>query len=421
MRPYLEAVNVSFAYHEGESVLSGVTFALERGDFVGVLGPNGSGKTTLIHLLARLLPVAEGTVFLEGRDIATFPRRLFARKVAVVFQEIPGRLDLPCFDVVMMGRIPYLSRFRKETKADEEAVLWAMDVTATLPFAEEPFSELSGGEKQRVLIARALAQKPELLLLDEPTSHLDVAHELEILNILQGLVRLGITVVAVFHDVNLVARFCEKALLLKKGLLCSFGKVEDVLHEATLEELFGVPFGKVPHPLSARPIFIPLGKRVLKERRRRIHLVCGGGSGIPIMRLLSEEGFSVSVGVVNRFDSDEEMAERLGFTVVREKPFSPIGEEALREALELARGADAVIVAPTFWGWGNVANLDLALQLREEGKPVFVFAEALRKEQDYTGGEAQRKLSELCARGAEVVHHLRELLQALERRLWYNA
>lgn len=411
MKPYLEVLRVSFAYRNGEEVVSDISFALERGDFVGVLGPNGSGKTTLLHLMARLLVPQKGTIRLEGRDIRTFSRGALARKVAVVFQEVPGNIELPCFDVVMMGRIPYLSRFRRETKEDEEAVRWAMEVTATLPFAEEPFRELSGGERQRVLIARALAQKPELLLLDEPTSHLDVAHELEILEILQALTRMGITVFAVFHDVNCVAQFCGKALLLKMGYLLQFGEVNEVLSETSLEELFGVPFAKVVHPFAPSPLFVPLQKPRVRGQRGRVHLICGGGTGAPIMRLLYEAGFSVSVGVVNKFDSDEEVASRLGFPIVREKPFSPLSEEALREAFVLAQEAEYVVIAPTFWGRGNVRNLDLALALQKAGKRVFVLAEALREDHDYTGGEAREKLCALLEGGGVVVDHVRVLLR----------
>ncbi|MBC7216800.1 MAG: ABC transporter ATP-binding protein [Candidatus Caldatribacterium sp.] len=411
MKPYLEVQGVSFAYRDGEEVLSGISFSLERGDFVGVLGPNGSGKTTLLYLLARLLIPQKGAIFLEGRDIRTFPRRLFARKVAVVFQEVPGNVDLPSSDIVMMGRIPYLSRFQKETRADEEAVTWAMEVTSTLAFAEEPLSELSGGERQRVLIARALAQKPELLLLDEPTSHLDVAHELEILGILKNLTRMGITVFAIFHDVNLVAQFCEKALLLKAGYLLRFGKVSEVLSEASLEELFGVPFVEVANPFAFRSLFLPLQRPGRERKKKQVHLICGGGSGLAVMRLLYEEGFSVSVGVVNRFDSDEEMAERLGFQVVREKPFSPLSDDALREALTLARESDFVVIAPTFWGWGNVRNLDLALALQREGKRILIFSDALKEDRDYTGGEARGKLCSLLEGGGVVVDHPRALLR----------
>lgn len=411
MKPYLEVSGVSFAYRNGEAVLSDVSFSLERGDFVGVLGPNGSGKTTLLLVLARLLFPQRGKVLLEGKDIWAFPRRMFARKVAVVFQEVPGNITLPCADVVMMGRMPYLSRFEREKKEDEDAVAWAMEVTATLPFAEEPFCELSGGERQRVLIARALAQKPELLLLDEPTSHLDVAHELEILGILKNLSASGITIVSVFHDVNCVAQFCERAILLKAGYVLRFGKVSEVLSEASLAELFGVPFVEVVHPFSLRSLFVPLGEEGRGRKRGRVHLICGGGSGGNLMRLFYEAGFSVSVGVVNTLDSDEVMASRLGFSVVREKPFSPVSEEALQEALALAREAQWVVIAPTFWGWGNVRNLDLALALQREGKTVFIVAEALQGDRDYTGGEARKKLQVLLEGGGVVVEHARALLR----------
>ncbi|MCS7242902.1 ABC transporter ATP-binding protein [Candidatus Caldatribacterium sp.] len=411
MRPYLEVLEVSFAYRNGEEVVSDVSFTLERGDFVGVLGPNGSGKTTLLHLMARLLLPQKGKICLEGKDIRTFSRNALAQKVAVVFQEVPGGITLSCFDVVMMGRIPYLPRFRRETREDEEAVLWAMEMTATLPFADEPFGELSGGERQRVLIARALAQKPELLLLDEPTSHLDVAHELGILEILRNLTHMGITVVSVFHDVNCVAQFCGKVLLLKNGYLLRFGTVDEVLSEGSLEELFGVPFVEVAHPFMPRPLFVPLRGPQVRGRRGRVHLVCGGGSGAPIMRLLYEAGFSVSVGVVNQFDTDEEVANRLGFRVVLEKPFSPLSEEALQEAFVLAQEAEYVVVAPTFWGWGNVRNLDLVLALQRGGKRVLIFAEALKEDRDYTGGEARGKLRALLEGGGTVVDHPKALLR----------
>lgn len=416
MTPYLELRNVSFSYHPGEQVISGMSFSLEQGDFVGILGPNGSGKTTLLHLIARLLPPDEGAILLEGKRIESFSRRSFAQRVAVVFQEAPGRLDLSCFEVVMMGRIPYLSRWQREKKVDEEAVEWAMQVTSTLPFAEEPFSELSGGEKQRVLIARALAQKPELLLLDEPTSHLDVVHQMEILSILRELVRMGITVLGVFHDVNLVSQFCDKALFLKAGFLLRFGLIGEVMQEEFLQELFGVSFSETTHPYSFRPFFMPLWGERTKRRRATIHVIGGGGSGIPIIRLLLEGGFSVSVGVVNEFDSDEVMATCLGLPVIREKPFSPVGEEAFEKALELVRRVQALVVTPTFWGWGNVRNLDLALSLCKEGKPVFLFQECFREDRDYTQGEAKKKLEELIGCGAEVLDHPRALLLALSKK-----
>ncbi|MGQ9623388.1 MAG: ABC transporter ATP-binding protein [Candidatus Caldatribacteriaceae bacterium] len=416
MTPYLELRNVSFSYHLGERVISGVNFSLERGDFVGILGPNGSGKTTLLHLVARLLSPDEGAILLEGKGIESFSRRSFARRVAVVFQEAPGHLDLSSFEVVMMGRIPYLSRWQRETRVDEEAVEWAMRVTSTLPFAEEPFGELSGGERQRVLIARALAQRPELLLLDEPTSHLDVVHQMEILSILRELVRMGITILGVFHDVNLVSQFCDKALFLKAGFLLRFGPVEEVMQEEFLQELFGVSFLETTHPYSFRSFFMPLWRKEGEREKALIHVIGGGGSGTPIVRLLLEGGFSVSVGVVNEFDSDEVVATRLGLLVIREKPFSPIGEGTFQMALELARRAQVLVVAPTFWGWGNVRNLDLALFLCREGKPVFLFRECFREDRDYTQGEAKKKLEELVEHGAEVLDHPRALLLALSRR-----
>lgn len=413
MSRYLLVENLGFRY-DTVKVLRNVNFALEKGAFMGIIGPNGSGKSTLLYLLAGILPLQEGQIVLSGQDLRRYSRVEWARKVAIVFQEIPPRINLSCLEVVMMGRFPHLRKWRRESEDDERAVQWAMEVTHTWLFAERNFSELSGGEKQRVMIARALAQEPELLLLDEPTSHLDVLHQLEVMRILLHLREQGITVLGVFHDVNAVAQFCHEVLLLKRGSVLEFGPVERVMTREKITELLGVEFLESTHPVSLRPFFMPLEIRKKEPKGIQVHLICGGGQGVPFMKRLLEEGFSLSVGIVNRLDSDEEFAIRCRIPVVQEAPFSSFARETLQKAQELARNAHFVLVVPTYWGQGNLLNLELAHTLLKEGKRVFLFKAGFDSRFDYTGGEAIAQLVALQKHGAQVVEDVDEFLAVVQ-------
>ncbi|MGQ9472767.1 MAG: ABC transporter ATP-binding protein [Candidatus Caldatribacteriaceae bacterium] len=410
---YLWVDAIQFSYEENK-VLQGVGFHLEKGAFLGIIGPNGSGKSTLLQLLAGVLPLSKGEISLDGKSVRACSCMEWARKVAIVFQEIPSHLHLPCFEVVAMGRFPHLDRWHGEQEKDTQIVQWAMEITHTLSFAERYFSELSGGEKQRVMLARALAQEPKILLLDEPTSHLDILHQLEVMKILEDLREKGMTIVGVFHDVNVVSQFCLQVLLLKKGSVLGFGTVEEVLTKENIIELLEVEFLESTHPLSSRPFFIPLKSRRKPSKELSVHLICGGGRGIPFMKRLLEEGFNMSVGIVNQLDSDEEYATWFRLPVAREVPFSPFGPKAFQEAQELAEKAHFVLVIPTFWGQGNLPNLDLALLLLQRGKRVFLFREAMNPQFDYTGGKAMEKLQALQGRGAQVIENIDDFLSAVQ-------
>ncbi len=413
MKEYLQVKDLSFSYSQ-RKVLDKLTFSVKKGELVGIAGPNGAGKSTLLHLLAGLIAPERGEIIIGGKEARFLSRRMWSKKVAVVFQEVPQNLELTSQEVVSMGRLPHLGRWQREREIDEEKVFWAMKITSTTVFSDRRFSELSGGEKQRVMIARALAQEPELLLLDEPTSHLDVLHQLEIMDILLELRAGGVAIVSVFHDLNLVSQFCDKALLLREGRMLSFGRVEEVMKAEEVAKLSGVEFLETTHPFSLRPFFMPLRKIKNEVFRGKIHLICGGGSGSPLMRELLEAGFYLSLGVINQLDSDEELARKLGIPVVQEKPFSPFSPSTMEEAYRLAQKADFVVIAPTYWGRGNLPNLDLAERLVRENKVVLILEEALDSRFDYTGGEAQKKLEKIIEEGGRVVKDLSHLLLFLE-------
>src|SRR3989304_1290639 len=199
-------------------VLEDVSLSVKEGDFVGILGPNGSGKTTLLKSISRTLKPHRGAILLNKADIYSLKSVEVAKQLAVVPQDSNIGFSFAALDVVLMGRNPHMTRFQLESTKDIAVAKRVMTLTNTWHLAERPINELSGGEKQRVIIARALAQEPKILLLDEPMTHLDIINQLEIMDLVKDLCsKQGLMVLAVFHDLNLAARYCTSAIMLKKG------------------------------------------------------------------------------------------------------------------------------------------------------------------------------------------------------------
>ncbi|HID55026.1 TPA: heme ABC transporter ATP-binding protein [Candidatus Poribacteria bacterium] len=250
--------NLSFGY-EKEQIIKGLSFDVEDGEILGIIGPNGSGKTTLLRLLSGVLHPWSGRVKFKGRDLRRMRRREIARKVAVVPQQNLIIFPFTVREIVLMGRAPYLGMFQNESKRDFEIAERAMDYTDTLRLAHKPVDELSGGELQRVIIARALAQEPEVMLLDEPTSHLDLKHQMEIFNLIKRLnFEEGMTFVLVLHDLNLAGEYCDRLLLLKEGRSYKMGKPDEVLTAETIRETYGVDALVTRNPITSAPHVIPL-------------------------------------------------------------------------------------------------------------------------------------------------------------------
>ncbi|MEW6283056.1 MAG: ABC transporter ATP-binding protein [Candidatus Eremiobacterota bacterium] len=231
----IEVRDVAFAYGR-RSALKGISLSVRPGEFLGVLGPNGSGKSTLLRLMAGLLQPASGRVTLEGTDLSRIPRRELAGRLAFVPQRVDFVFPFTAGELVMMGRYARMQGPGLDESPHREAVRQAMQRTGVEDLAGRRVTELSGGEAQRVRVAQALAQEAELLLLDEPNSHLDVNHQLELMELLCGL---GRTVVASLHDLNLASLYCDRLVLLQAGSLAVHGPPAEVLTEDTLERTFG--------------------------------------------------------------------------------------------------------------------------------------------------------------------------------------
>jgi iron complex transport system ATP-binding protein len=235
----VQVSNVTFAYG-AQAVLRDVSFSVAAGELVALCGPNGAGKSTLLRLLLGLHAPSAGAVTLAGTPVAALSRRQIARHAALLPQDAPADVPLSVREAVALGRLPHLGRLRAETSADAEAVARALAATDTTGLAERPIAELSGGERHRVHLARALAQEAPLLLLDEPIAGLDVAHQLAAMDLLRAPADGGRAVVVALHDLALAARRCDRMLLLAGGALCADARPADVLTRETLARVFGV-------------------------------------------------------------------------------------------------------------------------------------------------------------------------------------
>jgi iron complex transport system ATP-binding protein len=259
--PLLHADAVTFAYPGGPAVLSGVGVQLAAGSLTGIIGPNGSGKTTLLRMLSGLIEPQAGSVRLDGKPLRSLPRAGVARRMALVPQETHLAFEYTVLEMATMGRYPHLGRFEIEGPADLAIARDALRATGTVHLEDRLFNTLSGGEKQRVVIAGALAQDPEILLLDEPTASLDLAYQLEIRTLLRTLHQeRGLTIVVSTHDLNLAAALCRDLVLLSRGQVLASGPTSEILSTSSIRTLYGVDV-EVAHNASAGHLtVVPVGR-----------------------------------------------------------------------------------------------------------------------------------------------------------------
>jgi iron complex transport system ATP-binding protein len=254
----LEARELSFAFEPGHPVLEQVSFALMAGELLAVLGPNGSGKSTLLRILSRVLKPGSGQVMVLSRPLESFSRKELAQKIAVIPQSSVIEFPYRVLEVVLMGRSPYLGRFQLEGKRDLEIARQALLMTDCLELAERGMEEISGGERQRVILARGLAQEPEILLADEPFTHLDLHHQVRFLGLLSALRKArSISVLFTTHDLNLAGIFADRILLLEGGKVAALGTPEQVLDPELVSRIYRVRLKLVPQIFEKRPLLVP--------------------------------------------------------------------------------------------------------------------------------------------------------------------
>lgn len=259
----LQIERLDFSYLNGR-VLHDINLSVTPGEMVGLLGPNGSGKTTLMKLVSGILKPDRGTIRLGGQDLSHLPRKYIASRIAVAPQQFHIPFAFTVSEVVMLGRIPFIKTFTGETAADRQAAATAMEQTGASHIAHRRFDELSGGERQKAILAMALAQQPRLLLLDEPVVHLDISHQIETLELVRNLnIEQKITVIAAMHDLNLASLYFDRLILLDQGRVYAQGTPAQVLTEERIREVYAASVRVEPHPATGVPhiIIMPGGNK----------------------------------------------------------------------------------------------------------------------------------------------------------------
>jgi len=421
--------NLSAGYGD-VSVLHDVSLELGASEFTAVIGPNGSGKTTLLRAMSRIPMTTTGDILLDGKDIHSIPAREFATRVAVVPQDTLIAFDFSVLEIVLMGRSPRLGRFAIEGARDTQIALDALERTGTAHLRDRQINALSGGERQRVLVARALAQEPEALLLDEPTSHLDISFQFEIMDLIKSLNReRGMTVLAILHDLNLASQYCDRLIMIGQGRVQADGSPEEVITADNIRRVYGAEVWVRRHPATSRPYviagvkrFVGPGHAVPDARVERdmlsrtiVHVIGGGGTAAPVLAKLTRRGYSLTCGVLNEGDADQEVAEALDIPHVSQPVFAQTTPELLNKHRELMRAADVVVLTDVPVGHGNLPNVEVALEAAREGKPVIVLKPDLISERDFTEGKATELVGEMLSLGAMSAAAVDDVVRAAEK------
>jgi iron complex transport system ATP-binding protein len=262
----LEIRSVTFGYDKDKPAVENVSLNVAAGEFLGIIGPNGAGKTTLFKLISCVIKPQTGEIILNGKAACSYPRKEFAKIVAVLPQFIETFFPLTVEEFVSLGRFPYTSRFEPLSEFDRKSIEESMKVTETDHLKTRQLFQLSGGERQRALLAQALAQDPEILLLDEPTTHLDIAHQVEMLDLIKALNRdKGLTVVTVLHDLNLAGEYCENIVMMNGGKVELKGSPAQVLTYENIEKVYKTVVVVKSNPVSKRPHVFLVSKENLKS------------------------------------------------------------------------------------------------------------------------------------------------------------
>ncbi len=357
---YVSAEHMTVGY-DGKPLIENIEIGVRRGEILTLIGPNGSGKSTILKSIIKELKLIAGTVVLDGHDMAALKERDIAKKLAIVMTErIRGEL-MSCWDVAATGRYPYTGRLGILTKEDRAIVDAAIRTVHAEDFKERPFNRISDGQRQRILLARAIAQQPEVIVLDEPTSFLDVKHKLELLDVLKTMVReQNVAVIMSLHELDLAEKISDRVVCVANNRIDRCGTPEEIFRDDYISALYGMEtgsfnalFGSVELPaVSGEP---------------KVFVIGGGGSGVPAYRALQRAGVPFAAGILPESDLDFPVAKALAAELVSVPAFSAINEATERAAaarmLSIGR---AVSTVPAF-GETNAANRRLYDEARAAG------------------------------------------------------
>ena len=355
---YFQMKDLSVGYN-GNSLIRDINIGINKGEIVTLIGPNGSGKSTILKSITRQLKVVGGNVFFDNTSLLKLPYKELASKMAVVLTDRIKTELMTCHDIVATGRYPYTGRLGILTQEDERLVEEAMQAVHAQELGNRDFNAISDGQKQRVLLARAICQDPDVIVLDEPTSFLDVKYKLELLSILERMARQKkITVIMSLHEIDLAQKISEKVVCVKGDRIAGFGNPEEIFTEEKIRELYGIDNGYYDPCFGS----VELPKVVGKPE---VFVLSSCGTGIPVYRKLQKAGIPFAAGILYPGECDYQLARLLASEIISEEPYEPISCETYRKALEMMEQCKKVINAGVKTGKMNQKAGEL-LKIAEE-------------------------------------------------------
>lgn len=334
---YFHMDNLSVGYNR-KALIHDICIGIKKGEIVTLIGPNGSGKSTILKSITRQQQIIGGKVYFDNQNLLSFTFRDLSTRMAVVLTERMKPELMTCHDIVATGRYPYTGRLGILTREDEEKVEEAMKAVHAEALGSRDFNNISDGQRQRVLLARAICQEPDIIILDEPTSFLDIKHKLDLLSILRDMAKKKqITVIMSLHEIDLAQKIADKIICVKGDTISHFGKPEEIFEENMIRELYEINNGFFD------PLFgsIELPK---PEGEAKTFVICGNGTGIPVFRQLQKVHTPFIAGVLYTNDVDYRLARLLADQVITEKPFMEISGETFQKALKAMESCDRVSV-----------------------------------------------------------------------------
>lgn len=358
-KPYFQAEQMSVGYQR-HLVVQNIEITLNQGEILTLIGPNGAGKSTVLKSIARQIEMLGGSIYLDQNELNRMSGQELSKKMAVVMTSKLRSEKMTCEDVVSTGRYPYTGRFGILSSDDKKVVKEAMDLVWVTPIKDLDFTRISDGQRQRVMLARAICQEPQILILDEPTSYLDIKYKLEFLSILQQMKRKKkLTVIMSLHELDLAERISDKILCVNGITPERFGTPQEIFTKGYISKLFGVQTGSFDEQTMSAELPKPEGKAA-------VFVIAGNGTGRELFRQLQRSGTSFITGILFKNDLDYPVAKALAAEVIATESFEPITEDTLALAKEKIDQCEHVISCRTYFGSLERANKELLAYAKEK-------------------------------------------------------
>ncbi|HWR38610.1 MAG TPA: ABC transporter ATP-binding protein [Patescibacteria group bacterium] len=394
-------------------IINNCNFRVGRGEFVGIIGPNGAGKSTLLKGLRGMLPLVSGEVSVFDHPIHRLSDKKAARLIAYMQQEVNVGFGFTALELVLAGRYPYLQWWQHEREEDRRIAQKYMAFTGVEDLADKPVNQVSGGERQRILLAKVLAQETPLIFLDEPTASLDLVYQEEIFRYCQSLCKEEKSVLIIAHDIKLAAKFCSRLILLAAGKIVADGIPAEVLTVDNLERAYGLQAAVFLNKITGNLDIHTYAVSDKTTRKPHIHIIGGGGAAGDLMRVLYENNYPLTAGVLQGGDTDAEVAAAFGIDYVEGISFCAINAKQLLQHRKKIMAADLTVLGNICYGQQNIENLRAAFTAVN----LILIEDSSIKKRDFTGGEATCLYRELAERSGVVVLTTEEFVSRINNNI----